>query len=233
MREVAFQSIVGKQKIRVQRRSRLDVFPHFSVKGFLPTIGNHTGTDFTRAVLATLKDSDYRRLVLAARPSDARRAFSRVHVPRFSADESFIGFDVPRKFIRCRHSERNANPVIHEPCGFLRHADCSMNFIRANAVLAVHNHPHRREPLVQAKRGIFENSAGLRSELAKVMLLATLPTVVLRLKNNAVTAATRASNTLRPAMSYEISSAVIRISEVQNRFLQGVRSSDFHVSIVL
>jgi hypothetical protein len=39
--------------------------------------------------------------------------------------------------------------MIQEPCRLLRDADGAMNFVAADTVLAVHNLPHGRQPLVQ------------------------------------------------------------------------------------
>jgi len=76
-------------------------------------------------------------------------------------------------------ARREADAVIDEPCGFLSDADSAVNFVGTDAVLAVHNLPHRHQPIVQADRRLFENSASLQRELATVVLCAALEAVVL------------------------------------------------------
>ena len=58
----------------------------------------------------------------------------------------------------------------HEPCRLLRDSNARCNFVAANAVLAVHDHPESRHPLVESHWGIFKDGADFDGEL----LLASL-----------------------------------------------------------
>jgi hypothetical protein len=60
---------------------------------------------------------------------------------------------------------RLPNPMQHEPCGLLSNFDPPRQFVTADAVLAVANHPERRHPLVHAQRRILENRSHLQGEL--------------------------------------------------------------------
>lgn len=57
------------------------------------------------------------------------------------------------------HSQTNS--VEHEPCGLLGHAKSAVNLIGTDAILAIGNHPHSHEPLIQTDRRILEDGPGL------------------------------------------------------------------------
>ena len=71
------------------------------------------------------------------------------------------GVDLPAAFVL--HGEPDS--LEHEPRGFLRHADGSVNLPRADTILAVGNLPDGRQPLIQAERAILEDGTGLEREL--------------------------------------------------------------------
>jgi hypothetical protein len=210
------------------------VLPHFSLQGFLLAILYNRRT--YGAVLSfrvPLKNTHDGGLVFSAASGDPRGPFALVHLPRFPADESLIRFDMARKLVGRLHAERDANSMVHEPRRLLSDADSAVDLVARNTVLAVNNLPHCHEPLIQAERRIFKDRAGLGSELAKFMLLATLPTVVLLLENYAVTSATRASYTSRPPTSHQVLSAVRRVREVYDGFLKCLGFvGGFHTSIL-
>ena len=60
------------------------------------------------------------------------------------------------------------------------------------------------------------------------MPAAALPAVVLRLEQNVRAPATWARHPIRPAVCYKVLTTVVRIGEVENRFLEGVRVRRFH-----
>lgn len=65
------------------------------------------------------------------------------------------------------------------PCRLLRDAQVSRYLARANAVLAVRDHPHSHHPLIKAQRGILENGSDLDSELRSRMFAVALPAALL------------------------------------------------------
>lgn len=69
--------------------------------------------------------------------------------------------------------------MIHEPSGLLRHADCAGNFVGTYTVLAVHDLPHRCQPLVQADGRFFHDRARLQGELRGIVLRTAVPAVIL------------------------------------------------------
>ena len=98
-----------------------------------------------------------------------------------------------------------------------------MNLIAANAVLAVHNHPHCGHPLVETDGGILHDRSGFQGELRCRMLGATVPPVVLLQEQNILARAARAGNAVRPAARDKVFAAVGGIGEVYDCLLKGVR----------
>ena len=98
-----------------------------------------------------------------------------------------------------------------------------MEFPTAHAILAIHNHPHCGEPLVQTEGGILDDRSGLEGELWGIVLLAAVPAVVLFKEQDVLAAATRADNAIGPATGDKVFAAIDRIGEVQDRFLQARR----------
>ena len=72
-----------------------------------------------------------------------------VHVSSEATDKSFVCFH----FRTIEHVQRlilhrEPDSVIHEPCGFLRHAYAARNFITADSILAVGDQQHCCQPLI-------------------------------------------------------------------------------------
>ena len=188
---------VRKQRIGVQRGTGFDMLANFGLKRFLLRFGITLVRTLLFPSLPRSRIPMTAVLSFPPVPVILRARFASVHVARLAADESFVGFNVAREFIGVAIPSASANPVIHEPCGFLRHADSAVNLVGTDAVLAVHNLPHGEQPLVQAERGIFEDRSGLGSELPPIVFLAALPAVVLRLEDYAIASATRAGDAVR------------------------------------
>src|SRR5690349_9110831 len=117
--------------------------------------------------------------------------------------------------------------MIQKPRSFLRDADSAVNFVRTDAVFAVHYLPHGGKPFVQTNRGILHDGSGFQCELRSLVLGPAMPAVVLFEEENVYTPATRAGDPVRPAPRYEILAAVDGIREVDDRFLKCGRLS-FH-----
>ena len=113
--------------------------------------------------------------------------------------------------------------MIHKPCRLLRDLQGAADLPRANAVLAIGDKPHSREPLIQAERRVLKDSPRLDGELAALVALVALPAVVLLLKGYIVTAATRTGDAIRPATGNNVFTAINRIREVNDCVLKGCR----------
>jgi hypothetical protein len=88
-----------------------------------------------------------------------------VHVPRFSADKSLIRFDGAGHFVEGSVVHRVTNSLQHEPSGLLSDSKATRDFVAANTVLAIRQHPHRCEPFIETNRRIFKDCPDLHGEL--------------------------------------------------------------------
>src|SRR5205085_11441040 len=96
----------------------------------------------------------------------------------------------------------------------------AMYFVRANAVLAIGNHPNGSKPLVQTERRVFKDSSDFDAKLSARVRALALP-FILRGKERHVFAATgRTDNAIRPTARGQVVKAVLLIGEVNNRLLE-------------
>src|SRR5581483_7338110 len=95
------------------------------------------------------------------------QATARVHLPGIAADKGLVNLNGPvaAHLLEGAAGHRLTNPMEHEPCGLLRNAKGPCEFVAADAVLAVDDHPHGGHPLIHAKRGILEDGPDLHGEL--------------------------------------------------------------------
>jgi hypothetical protein len=115
---------------------------HFGLKSFFLAILDYAGSDLARSVFAAFQNSHDGGFISPASARYAAAALCYMHVPSLAANEGLIRFDVTGEFIRRCHAEGNADAMIHEPCGLLSYADCSVDLVGTDSVFAVHNLPH-------------------------------------------------------------------------------------------
>jgi hypothetical protein len=212
------QTFIRLQGVRKERGTRKNVLSDLGLKSLLFAVVYHL-----RANLATkLKVAHDSGLVFAASAGYLANLNVRVHVPSLTANESFVRLDVTGKLVDGAHAQSVANAIVHEPCSLLSHADSAVNFVRGNAVLAIHDLPHSHQPLTQTEWGIFEDRSGLRCELAAGMTRTTLPAVVLLKELDGLATATRTGNAIGPAPSYNVLAAIRRLREVDGRVLESL-----------
>src|SRR5690606_30945086 len=97
---------------------------------------------------------------------DTGLALRRVHVASLAADERLIGLNFPRQLYLRVFLEGQAQPLEHEPCRLLGDTQRASEFMGANAVLEVGEHPHSGEPLVESDSGILKDGSDLDGELS-------------------------------------------------------------------
>ena len=221
------QSFIRFQRIGEERRTRQHVLTNFGLKGLLLPIWYNLGNDLA----AALQDSHNGRLVFAASAGNLFRTLALVHVPRFAADKGFVRFDLAGQLVDGSHAQGVTDSMIHEPSGFLGHADGAVDFVGRYAVFAVHNLPHGHQPFVDTQRGILKDGSGLGGELAGVVAGAALPAVVLFQKRDALAATARAFNAIGPAARYQVLAAISWIREVYDGLLKGIEYG-FHTQIL-
>jgi hypothetical protein len=107
----------------------------------------------------------------------------------------------------------------HEPCGLLGNAQIAGNLVTADAIFAVGEQPSCGKPLVQTDGRVLKNSSNLDRELALWMMLCTLPSAPLCIElANAIGAASRANDAIRPATRSKVFNAVVQTGEVLDGF---------------
>ena len=145
-----------------------------------------------------------------------------VHVSRLTTDEGFVNFNMSAQLAACLIIlQRKSESLEHEPCRLLRDADSSVNLPRANAVLAVSQHPHRTQPLVETDSGVLKNRSDLDRKLRLWMASLALPQSALWHVRNLIRSAVRAHNrAIWPATLNQIVNAVVGIREVNDGFLK-------------
>src|SRR5580704_11462313 len=98
-----------------------------------------------------------------------------MHVNHFSANEGFISLNLIAQHRGLIVAKRKADAMKHRPCRLLANPSGAVEFIRAISVLAVGQHPHRHEPLVETNRGVLKNRPNLDAELRFGVPSLTLP----------------------------------------------------------
>ena len=111
---------------------------------------------------------------------------------------------------------RQPNALEHEPRGLLRDAEAPRNLMAADAVLGVGDDPDARQSLIQTKRRVLKDGAGLERELPLGVAGLALPTVPRRIEIDRLTPALGAADAVRPAARNQVVAAVYRVGEVLN-----------------
>jgi hypothetical protein len=219
VRESRAQILIGHERIGVDRAARLDVLVNLAVERVLAATRNDGGTDLS----ATFEDTHHGSLAADASRRQAPLPPARVHVASLAADESFVYFDfaaVAAELHGRTGLQGQPDTLKHEPRGFLSDSQRTVNLPRANAVFAVGEHPHCREPLVEADRRVLENGTHLHGELAFRMAGLALPHPARGNEAHVCGATGRAHDAITPAPCYEIGEAVVRVREIFNRLLE-------------
>ncbi len=96
------------------------------------------------------KDSKDGNFITSASPVDFLSPFGDMHVAGKTADESLVNFDLAAQLSAVAILQSKSDAVSHEPSGFLSDAKPACDFVAADAVLVVGNHPHCGKPLIKA-----------------------------------------------------------------------------------
>src|ERR1017187_3381507 len=148
-------------------------------------------------------------------------AFGLVHVLDLASDESFVDLDwAGTANLAAGFDHRHPQPMQHEPRRLLRDLDVLRQFIGADAVLTIRQHPTGHEPFVQWDRGVLEYGAHLRRELPLDVRALALPLALLRQPRDIIASTGRADyDPVRPAFGYHVGHAVVGVREEENRVL--------------
>src|SRR5438270_723190 len=124
------QTFVRKQLVGIQSGASFYPLLDFLLHNLLATILNDNGLDFS----AALDESDNCSFAFAASSGYSAPSLRDMHVPRFSAYESFVYFNVAPNFHDAAILQRKPDAVIHEPCGSLHDAEIASEFVAADSV---------------------------------------------------------------------------------------------------
>ncbi len=219
MEEFCFESLITRERIAVQSGACQDVCLNQSLESIAFAVGNNLGADFS----TTLNESQYWGFVFSASARDFLFPLVFVHVASKATDESLINFDFTAKHPTVLILQGKPDTVHHEPSGFLSYAKATTDFITADAVLVVGDHPHCGEPLVEADRGILKDSANLDGELPLGVVAGALPHTAARIEFDALGAAVGADHhAIRPALGNHLPQAIVGVGIEEDCFLKGL-----------
>ena len=220
------ESLVGHERIGVDRAPDFDVGADVGLEGMLFAIADYGGANFS----PTFQNAHDGGFIFGASLSNPATVFVGVHEAGRAANESFVYFDFAAGTAEFQeravlHSESDA--MEHEPCGLLSDAESAAHFIRANAVLAIRNHPNGDKPLVQTNRRILKDGPDLDRELPMMVDGLALPLVLILEEDHVFPATSGAGyNAIRPAQLDHEVEAVVRVGEVNHSLLESLWS--FH-----
>jgi len=167
MNEAIFQAIIGNVGVSVDLRTKFDVLENLS----LQSLAFHVRDDLSAnlAHLAIHDAHDNRLAAISAHLLITQSAIL-VHVSDATANVGFVYFDFAAiaselPIPMAERVESLSDSLQHEPCRLLRDSERAVNLPRRDAVLAVHEHPDRRHPLIESKSRVLEDRANLDGEL--------------------------------------------------------------------
>lgn len=226
---VSPKSLIGEQRIGIERGTRFDVLLDLGMENLLLAAGDHSCANLA----AALQQSHNSSLVFATCAGDTALTLADMHVAGLAANESLIRFDFATAATDLHEGatlHRFANPMEHEPRGFLSDAKGPCNLAGANAVLGSGDDPDCGKPSLKSKRRILEDGPDLAGKLALRMAALALPFLLVLKIGNILAATGWALYTLWPAMGNHVNKAIVRVCKVDDGFLES--SWVFHDSII-
>ncbi len=215
------KSLIGHERIGVDRASRFDVSADVSLQKMLAAITDNGGANFS----AALQHSDNGGFIFGASFGNAALPFIGMHEASGTTDESLVHFhfiSMSAQFGSGIVLHRKPDSVKHEPRGLLSDAQSACHFVRADSVFAVRNHPNANEPLIEGQSGILKDSSNLHAELLLSVFLFAFPHAPSGDKTNISTATSWAGNAIGPAPRNHELQAVVGVGEVNDSLLEGL-----------
>lgn len=212
----------------------------FNVRSYVLTYLSFRGVayDFRADNALSLQDTKNDSFVFAAAAPFVHDfyLFAGVHVEGFTADVRFVNFDFgavrPPSLRRSIRLHDVPDTLQNEPGGFLCDLYVPRDLVGGNAVLAIADQPHCRQPFIQADRRLFKNCAGIQAELPPCVLVPALPAVLSYQDSDALfVSARRAFDTVRPAPRDKIFPAVVGAHKVDYCLLKRCRYQVQHAYV--
>jgi len=198
MNVVGAKAEVSVRLIGEQMSSRLDVLADRHVHAGPASILHHVDANLT----ATLQERLHWNFAGGSASLALHDALLAVvmHIANLAADEGLVNFNLTVQLaaiVLILHRQPNA--LEHKPCGFLADADGAVKFVTGEAVLAIRQLPHSKQPLIQSDSGVLEDGSDLDGELSLRMASLALPEAPRFQKANLLGPAGRAYNAVLPA----------------------------------
>src|SRR6266545_1686251 len=154
------QPVIGVERIGIDARAKLDMGANFRGECLAAHVRDVLDLDAAVAVRAVpFQEPHDGGLVHAASAPDLRGPLRLVHEAGLAADEGLIGFHFPGHLHEAASLQGVPNAMGHEPRALLCDPERPAQFVGADPVLAVDDHPDGGEPLVQPERRVLEDRA--------------------------------------------------------------------------
>ena len=225
------QFVISHRFIGIDLSSVPHIAEDFVLQSFTFHIGHDLGANL--ALLAVKHPHDYSFPVVSTALLVTQTALF-VHVDGLAAYPGLV--NLYRATFGSANLENGAvlygfaDTVHHKPCASLSNANGSGQFIAANPVLAVCQHPSSNQPLVDADGGILPDGSDLDGELFARMLALALPHAASQDEAHVFASAGWTLDAVRPAQIDHVIKAVVGVSEVQDGLLQSLWR--FHISTI-
>jgi hypothetical protein len=216
-----FESLIGHERIGVDGAPRFDMSANISLQRVLFAIA-----DYSSANLATtFQDSHHGGFIFGASLSNPALVFVSMHESSRTTDESLVYFDFtirPTEFQERAVLHCKTDAVEHEPCGLLSDAKSAANFVRANTVFAIRNHPNSDEPFVERESGILKDSSHFARKLFASVFPFAFPHQTSRDESHIIAATSGALDAIRPTPRNDEVEAIIGVGEVFDGLLKSL-----------
>jgi hypothetical protein len=208
---------VGVERVRVDVRALLHVGVDQRAQGAALHVLHDGRTDARGAVAVAFQQAEDGDLAGPTRVRADAGALARVHVASLATDVGLVNLNVAAELAEALGLHGEADAVEHEPRRLLSDAERAVDLVGGNAVLAVHDHPEAREPLVETDGRAFEDGPDLDGELLAARLRHALPNSACLEERHGLSRAVRARHAVRPPKAREEGQRHIGVREVADR----------------
>ena len=210
--EQAVQSDIGPMLVRVQRRADFNMIVDGALQGVRRGVGDHASL----GAIAALTHTQHRRLADRAAPGFQLLAL--VLVGFLAADIHLVNLNDAAQHARIV-AARLAEPLDHEPRGFLGHADLLRQLKAADPLAGRDEHIHGVNPLVQGDVRPLKDRARADGEVRLAGVAAIEAALAGRDALRLVAAG--ANRPIRPTLAFHVDPRGLRVGEHLEQFKGG------------
>jgi len=222
---IAVQPFIRLESVGVDGRTKFYILADMGLQAALLAVCDDAGLDHAMPWAAVpFEDADDDSLARAASALDNFVPTVLVHEAGLAADEGFVHFDLTIGLLETAGLHGEPDTMEHEPGGLLCDAERSAQFVGADTILVVDDHPHGGQPLVQPDRAVLEDGAVFDRELPLGVFCLTLPAALIGKEGSFCAATSRAGEAVGPADAHHEVKAGIGVGEVLDGFEESLRS---------